>query len=515
MTKPINLSSAEFHLSSSFAEKEGRPDSHSAFRILVLGDFSARERSAVSTPLSQRKLHAIDRDDFDKVLAVLSPVAKLAGLGPKEEPLTLEFKELDDFHPDRLVERLEIFSAFRATRAALKNPATFAATADKLQKRTSGSETPRSRVPKGEIPESVVLETEANLLDQILAQSQPVESAKDKPRPSSDWDDYLNELVAPYLLPKPDPIQEELLAAVDDAAAEMLRVILHHPVFKIVEAIWRGLHLLVSRSETEETLQIYLLDVNKDELAADLAGDDLSQSGLYRLLSQRREGAALEERGVLVGHYEFAAASADLDLLARLSIIARTVGCPFVGAADESLIGCKQLARTPDPDDWTHRSEALVAAWDDLRQMPSSVYLGLVLPRVLLRLPYGEETDPLESFAFHEMAPAPLHENYLWGNSALVCALLLGQSYSLAGWDMRSNLTRELERLPLHVYKESGETKSKSCSEVYLSERAAEKILELGIMPLISPLHQDSVRLPWFKSLSADPCFLAGLGGDE
>jgi len=113
------------------------------------------------------------------------------------------------------------------------------------------------------------------------------------------------------------------------------------------------------------------------------------------------------------------------------------------------------------------------------------------------------------------MAPVPLHENYLWGNSALVCALLLGQSFSLAGWDMHSNLTRELERLPLHVYKESGETKTKSCSEVYLSERAAEKILELGIMPLISPLHQDSIRLPWFKSLSADPCFLAGLGGDE
>ena len=515
MPKPIDLTSAEFHLTSSLTERRGRPDTHAAFRILVLGDFSAKHQSFDANRLAGPRLHPIDRDDFDDVMATLAPLAKLDGLGPAEDPLTIEFNELDDFHPDRLVERLEIFAAFRATRAALKDPATFTATAEKLQKNLLSSEQATDDQGRSTIPASLGQETEADLLDRILSNSQPLEEMKEKHQPASDWDAYLNELVAPHLLPKPDPRREELLAAVDEAAAEMLRLILHHPAFKALESAWRSLHLLVSRLETDETLKVYLLDVSKNGLVADLAGNDLSQSGLYRLLNQKREDSAVEERGVLVGHYHFSANSSDIDLLARLSIIARNVGCPFIGAAHESLIGCERLAETPDPDDWTDFSETYRQAWNNLRELPSAAYLGLVLPRFLLRLPYGEETDPLDSFEFSETDQPPNHEDYLWGNPAMVCALLLGQSFSSFGWDMSSNLCRELPGQPLHVYRDNGETLTKPCAEVYLSERAAEKILQRGIMPLISPLHQDSVRLPWFISLSADPCFPAGLGGDE
>ena len=515
MPKPIDMTSTEFHLTSSLTERGGRPNTHAVFRILVLGDFSANNQSPASNRLASPRLRPIDRDEFDDVMAALAPVAKLDGLGPAEEPLTIEFKELEDFHPDRLVERLEIFAAFRTTWSALKDPTTFTATAEKFKKSPRSFEQAEDDQGRSAIPPSLAQETEADLLDRILSNSQPLKDVKETHQPASDWDEYLNELVAPHLLPKPDPQQEELLAAVDDAAAEMLRLILHHPAFKALESAWRSLHLLVSRLDTDETLKVGLLDVSKDGLVADLAGNDLSQSGLYRFLNQKREESAGQERGVLVGHYHFSADSSDIDLLARLSIIARSVGCPFVGAAHESLIGCEQLAETPDPDGWADLGESYRQAWNNLRELPSAAYLGLVLPRFLLRLPYGEETEPLDSFEFNETDQPPNHEDYLWGNPAMVCALLLGQSFSISGWNMSSKLSRELANLPLHVYKAKSETLTKPCAEVYLSERAAEKILHLGIMPLISPLHQDSVRLPWFVSLSADPCFLAGLGGDE
>ena len=61
---------------------------------------------------------------------------------------------------------------------------------------------------------------------------------------------------------------------------------------------------------------------------------------------------------------------------------------------------------------------------------------GLAIPRFLARLPYGIDTEPLESFSFEEFTGAPAHDGYLWANAAFTCGLLLAQSYKEFGWDM-------------------------------------------------------------------------------
>ena len=95
-------------------------------------------------------------------------------------------------------------------------------------------------------------------------------------------------------------------------------------------------------------------------------------------------------------------------------------------------------------------------AWEALRKLPEASYLGLALPRFLLRLPYGADTDPTERFAFEEMDARPEHDHYLWGNPALACAYLLAQAFSQDGWDLRPGVVQEIESLPLHVYREAG-----------------------------------------------------------
>jgi type VI secretion system protein ImpC len=132
----------------------------------------------------------------------------------------------------------------------------------------------------------------------------------------------------------------------------------------------------------------------------------------------------------------------------------------------------------------------------------------LALPIFLLRLPYVIKTTPLESFDFEESPEE--HEDYLWGNPAIAIALLLGESFSESGWQMRLGSVAEVQNLPLHVSTRHGESMAKPCAEVLLTEETVGAMIEAGLMPLVSFRNRDSVRVARFQS-TADPAHpLAG-----
>jgi len=292
-----------------------------------------------------------------------------------------------------------------------------------------------------------------------------------------------------------------------------MRAVLHLPPFQALEAAWRSVWFLISRLESDAQLRLELIDVSKDELLADLlSSSELPLTGAYRLLvEQTVETPGAEPWAAIVGNYTFDSTSADAELLNRLARIAAAAGAPFLAAASPSLLGCKSLAATPDPRDWklTEDTET-VLAWRALRELPEASYLGLALPRFLLRLPYGQQTHAVEGFNFEEMSSPPEHDRYLWGNPAFACALLLAEAFSAEGWSMRPGIYRDIGGLPLHTYSEGGETRAKPCAEALLTERAIEAILDKGIMPLVSLKGQDSVRLVRFQSLADPPAPLAG-----
>ena len=153
------------------------------------------------------------------------------------------------------------------------------------------------------------------------------------------------------------------------------------------------------------------------------------------------------------------------------------------------------------------------AAWQALRTLPEAAYLGLALPRFVLRLPYGADTDPLEQFEFEEMAERPQHDDYLWGNPCFASICLLGQYFSADGWNLQTGAGGDIDSLPLHVYREADETRIKPCAEALLTERAADIIMNSGFMPLLSFRDQDRIRLARFQSLALPPTRLAGRWG--
>jgi type VI secretion system protein ImpC len=166
------------------------------------------------------------------------------------------------------------------------------------------------------------------------------------------------------------------------------------------------------------------------------------------------------------------------------------VGAPFIAEA--------QLPR-----------DGIDKAWSELRHSADAPWIGLALPRFLLRLPYGKETEAIESFPFEEM-PKSEHGSYLWGNPAFLCGYLLGKAYIRHGWEL-SRVERRVDGLPMHVYREDGEPVAKPCAEVLMTEKDAENLMEAGFMPVASLKEQPAAMVVRFQSIAEPLAPLAGL----
>ncbi len=442
------------------SEELPRPEPDTQFRILVAGDFtggSGRSRRAIE----------VDRDNFDAVMARLAPALRLP-FGSVEEPL--EFCELDDFHPDRLFERLPPFQALRSLRRRLADDSTFREAAAQMLP----PEAPQQ--PAGPPPE------DADILRAMLGEAP---RAPAPPRARGDWDRMLGEMVSKYTVPKPDPRQPELIAQTDAAITGEMRAVLHHPAFQALEAAWRGLYFLVRRLETGEALKIFLLDLPPEELLTSGGLGALRRVAVY-------EGAGtigVPPWAVIAGMYSFSGEHEGV--LAQIAGIARAAGAPFLSGLGQSVVGLKGV-------------------FDELRRSPVARWVGLAMPRFLLRLPYGKQTDETETFAFEEMPDPAEHERYLWGNPAIACAYLLGESFSRYGWDMRPGVLRDIDGLPLHLYESEGEKHLKPCAEVLMTEEAAELLIGRGFIPLASLKDTDRVKVVRFQSIASPNAPLAG-----
>jgi type VI secretion system protein ImpC len=270
-----------------------------------------------------------------------------------------------------------------------------------------------------------------------------------------------------------------------------------------LEAAWRGVDLLVRGFGAEENLKLYLVDISKQELAADLkAQEALESSGICKLIMRQADG---QRWTIWLGQYIFSDNLADFEMLGRLAKVSARVGAPFVAGGSPHLAGCDAFEAHPDQDDWKHPipSEIRDAA-KALRELPESKYLGLALPRFLLRQPYGKETDPIDACPFEELPGGPSHTAYLWGNPAILCGYVLAAAFQSEGWDMEASGYGEVGELPVHTFEDDGETKATPCAEAWLNDRASAAMIAKGLIPILSIRGRDAVRVAAIQSLAGD-----------
>ncbi len=470
------------------------------FHIMVLGGFSG---DAIRGPVSDRGLIEIDRDNFDATIARLGVRLDLE-MGA--ERLPFEFADLDDFHPDQIFRRMPIFEELRDLRKRLKNESTFNAAAREVRERFGGMDV-EPEISASDDDSSPVGETEPtpnNLLDAILAKPSGGAAAP-KVGVSSDIADLVSDLVRPLLVSVDEDEQAQMLAAVDAATSGLMNGILRDPKFMELEASWRGLFFLVRRTETSAELRIHLCDISKNELADNLkSSSSLAETIVYQhLIRDSIETPGGEPFAVVLGNYAFAGNVDDIATLIRIGKLVAAANAPFISHIRPDVFGVHSLVDSPEPSAWRTSDETeSTKLWATLCGQAEAEYIGMVTPRFLARLPYGADTDPLDTFAFEEFAESWGHDDYLWANGCFAAGHLLAESFAARGWEMGRELKQDLEGLPVHVYKMNGQTVYKPCSEVLLTDAAVHKLMDLGFMPLMTYKNSDRVKLARFQSIA-------------
>lgn len=471
-------------------------------RLLLCGDFSGRASADAPDTVAQRPLHRVDVDRLDTVMARLAPRCTLAPAG------TIGFRTLDDFHPDALFHRLDLFQRLRDLRTRLLDPARF----EEARAELEGPIGPvTGGTPATGDPADV---SDAATIERLLGQA-PV-AAKTTPNlagtPEAAVEGLLQRLVRPHVTTRHAPEQAALIRTVDIAIAEHMRGLLHAPAFQALEAAWRTVHWLVSNLALDGAVELHLLDLSDRELATAAATAELQHSGLWQaVIEGGRSTPETTGWSMLVALRQFAPTPADLSALASLATVAAAAGAPCVASASPQLMGTDSWASLASIPTATGRAEDDAAAlWTALRRSPLAPWIGLVAPRPLLRLPYGPDSDRVETFAFDEMAGADPTQVLLWGHGGAACALLLGLGVESRGW-MGADTPMDIEDLPAWVHGQSGERQLYPVAEAWLGERASQSLLDQGLMPLLSRRDQPGARLLRWQSIAQPASPLAGL----
>ena len=486
----------EYRFGTSGARQPVRPDADEPFRVLVIGDLRGDAgRAAAAAPA---RTIAIDADNFDAVLARLAPALELPG-GTGDGGTTVPFRSLDDFHPDALYARLEIFRALRDMRVELLNPATFAAAFARLQ---GGAAAPPPPADAAQ-PES-----DTDALARLLGRAPRDAGAAVLPGLAG----LLHQVMAPHIVPGQDPRTDSVVASVDAASEGLMRAILHSPGYRALESTWRGLHRLVTSESRGEGVEVHVCDAAASGLAADVLANKeaLEHSALGQALAERADGPGGVPWSLIVAAYTFGPGESALHTLAALGALAHRCGAPLVGHASPALFGCSSFGETPSHTDWRALPEDAQVAWGALRRGPDAPWIALAAPRVLLRQPYGRKSDPVERFAFEELPAGGAHESLPWGHPGFALAELLVASFADSGFEMEPGNHRELGELPACTIERHGESALVPCAEAWLSEATVNALLERGLTAIVSVRNRPEVQVPRFQSIAEPPAPLAG-----
>ncbi len=301
-----------------------------------------------------------------------------------------------------------------------------------------------------------------------------------------------------------------IIAEIDKKLSDQVNQILHNERFQQLESAWRGLHYLVSNTETDEMLKIRVMNISKKDVGRTLkkyAGAAWDQSPIFKKLYEEEYGQlGGEPYGCLVGDYYFDHTPGDVQLLGQMSQVAAAAHAPFIAGAGPTLMGMDSWQELANPRDLAKIFGAPdYAAWRSLRESDDSKYVGLAMPRFLARLPYGAKTNPVEEFEFEEETTGGQHSHYAWSNAAYAMAVNVNRSFKTYGWCTSIRGVESggaVEGLPVHTFpSDDGGVDMKCPTEIAISDRREAELANCGLMPLIHRKNTDTAAFIGAQSL--------------
>ncbi|MCF8104192.1 MAG: type VI secretion system contractile sheath large subunit [Desulfohalobiaceae bacterium] len=282
---------------------------------------------------------------------------------------------------------------------------------------------------------------------------------------------------------------DEMLADIDQKLSAQVNEILHNQQFQKMESSWRSLKYLIDNTDFRENIKISVVNASKEDLLDDFEDSpEIPKSGLYQTVYSQEYGQfGGQPYGAIVGNYDFGPGPQDIKLMQNIAGVAAMSHAPFLSAAGESFFGVDSFDDLPNLKDLESIFEGpQYAKWRSFRESEDSRYVGLTVPKFLLRLPYGADTVPSKSFNFSEDVSAG-NGSFLWGNTAFAFASRLTDSFANYRWC--ANIIGPqgggaVEDMPVYNFESMGAIQSKIPTQVLISERREYELAEEGFIAL-------------------------------
>jgi type VI secretion system protein ImpC len=338
-----------------------------------------------------------------------------------------------------------------------------------------------------------------SLLDQVVAATRP-QNTEEQSRAKDYFGQFLQHVVKPGQVVSKDVETnvKSWIAEIDKKLSAQLNEILHDPGLQQLESTWRGMHYLVHQSETGESLKIRVLNVKKQELFKDLErAVEFDQSNLFKKIYEEEYGQlGGQPYGMLIGDYEFGRSAEDVSLLKMISGVAASAHAPFVANASSKLFNFDSYTELANPRDLAKIFDSVeYAAWKSFRESEDSRFVALTLPRVLSRLPYGQNFKRVTEFNFEEEVDGKEHNNYSWMGAAWAYGARITDAYAKYGWLARTRGVEgggKVEGLPVHTFPtDDGDIAMKCPTEIAISDRREFELSNLGFLPLLHSKGKD------------------------
>jgi type VI secretion system protein ImpC len=347
----------------------------------------------------------------------------------------------------------------------------------------------------------------ASILDEILAEGRMKPSDEGYEVARRGIQAFMQELLGGKPAAKIDrSAVDAMIAEIDGRLTAQVNEILHQPEFQKLESAWRSLRFVVERTDFRENIKLEVLSVSKDDLLADLEDSpDLTKSGFYRIVYSNEYGVfGGKPFGVMNVNYDFGPGAQDVEMLRKMASVAAMAHCPIIANAGAEFFGDSTFRSLPNLKDLKAVFEGpQYARWRGFRESEDARYVGLTMPRFMLRVPYGEKGIPVKSFNFEEDV-TDHHERYLWGYASNALVTRITDSFAKYRWApniIGPQAGGTVEALPLHVYEAMGETQTKVPTEIMLTERREYELSEEGFIGLT--FRKDADNAAFFSANSA------------
>lgn len=472
------------------------------FVVGVMADLSGHLLKDLP-PVKDRKFIEIDRDNFNAIMASIVPHLEFAVTNHLVDPeegeergklaIELFFRNIDEFGPLEILQQIPELLEIYTFRTRLKDLLTKMDGNDVLDKLL----VPILKEPAARDALKAELEAEEGAETPTFTLMASKGKLARDPAQIGFAKDMLGAMLA--MLEGQDAIENQHVSAFlsmhirnhDERIQNQLNAVLHYPELQKLEGSWRGLHYLVMKTETSVRLKLRLMNITKKELLLDLQkAIEFDQSQLFKKIYEEEYGTfGGSPYSCLVGDYEITRHPTDMELLDRVAGVAAAAHAPIIMAANPKLFDLDSFEHLGVPRDLAKIFESLeLVKWTSFRNSEDSRYVTLTLPHVLMRLPYGENTVPVEGLNFEEEIRGPDNSFFCWGNSAYTLAERITNAFALYGWTAAIRGVEGggiVQGLPAYTFKTTdGDIALKCPTETSITDRREKELSDLGFIAL-------------------------------